>query len=156
MPPPVVRIGLLGCGVVGQGFLTLLGQRERLIRESVGAPLKLSRVAVRNPGKSRGVDLSGAHIESDPLSVAKAEDVDLLVELCGGESMLEPVRFALRRGVPVVTANKSLLALPGDELGRPPAGSNTTIPSEASPGGGTPAPPAAGPGPPPETCDLPA
>ena len=154
MPPSVVRIGLLGCGVVGQGFLTLLGQRERLIRESVGAPLKLARVAVRNPGKSRGVDLSGAHIESDPLSVAKAEDVDLLVELCGGESMLEPVRLALRRGVPVVTANKSLLALHGDELERLAAESKTTIRYEASAGGGIPVLQALEHGLRTETCNL--
>ena len=51
MPPSTVRIGLLGCGVVGQGFLKLLKQRERLIREAVGAPLKVARIAVREPGK---------------------------------------------------------------------------------------------------------
>ncbi len=138
MPPPVVRVGLLGCGVVGQGFLTLLNQRERLIRESVGAPVKVSRVAVRNPGKSRDVDLSGVHVGNDPLAVANADDVDLLVELAGGESMLEPVRAALRRGVPVVTANKSLLALHGEELERLAAESKTTIRYEASAGGGIP------------------
>lgn len=123
---------------MGQGFLTLLHQRERLIRDSVGAPLKVSRVAVRDSGKKRSVDLSGVHVESDPLAVANAEDVDLVVELAGGESMLDPVRTALRRGVPVVTANKSLLALHGEELERLAAECKTTIRYEASAGGGIP------------------
>ncbi len=138
MPPATIRVGLLGCGVVGQGFLTLLRQRERLIRDSVGAPIKVSRVAVRDSAKRRGVDLSGIHVESDPLAVVNAEDVDLVVELAGGESMLEPVRSALRRGVPVVSANKSLLALHGEELEQLAAESKTTIRYEASAGGGIP------------------
>ena len=138
MPPSTVRIGLLGCGVVGQGFLTLLRQRERLVRDSVGAAIKVSRVAVRDAAKRREPDLSGAQIGTDALAVASAEDVDLLVELVGGEAMLEPVQAALRRGVPVVTANKHLLALHGDDLERLARESKTTIRYEASAGGGIP------------------
>ncbi|TMQ58266.1 MAG: homoserine dehydrogenase [Candidatus Eisenbacteria bacterium] len=138
MPPSVVRIGLLGCGVVGQGFLTLLHQRERLVRDSVGATLRVTRVAVRDPGKRRECDLSGAHVGTDPLAVANAEDVDLLIELVGGEAMLGPVRAALKRGIPVVTANKHLLALHGEELERLAADSKATIRYEASAGGGIP------------------
>jgi len=138
MPPSVVRVGLLGCGVVAQGFLELLHQRERLIRDSVGAPVKVTRVAVRDPAKPRGVDLSGIHVVTDPLSVAKAEDVDLMIELIGGESMLEPVRVALGRGIPVVTANKHLLALHGEALECLAAESKATIRYEASAGGGIP------------------
>ena len=138
MPPSVVRVGLLGCGVVGQGLLDLLHKRERLIRDSVGAPVKVTRVAVRDPAKRRGVDLSGVHVVTDPVAVAKAEDVDLLIELIGGESMLEPVRVALGRGIPVVTANKHLLALHGEALERLAAESKATIRYEASAGGGIP------------------
>jgi homoserine dehydrogenase len=138
MSSPVVRIGLLGCGVVGQGFLKLLNERERLIREAVGAPVKVARIAVRDPGKRRECDLSGVHVGTDPLAVAMAEDVDVLIELVGGASMLEPVKAALRRGVPVVTANKHLLALHGPELERLAAESKATIRCEASAGGGIP------------------
>ncbi len=138
MPSSVVRIGLLGCGVVGQGFLRLLRERERLIRDSVGATLRVTRVAVRDPAKRRECDLSGIHVATDPLAVANAEDVDLLIELIGGESMLEPVRAALQRGISVVTANKHLLAVHGGELERLAADSKSTIRSEASAGGGIP------------------
>jgi homoserine dehydrogenase len=138
MSSSVVRIGLLGCGVVGQGFLKLLHDRERLIRDAVGAPVKVARIALRDPAKRRACDLSGVHVGTDPLAVAMAEDVDLLIELVGGEAMLEPVRAALGRGVPVVTANKHLLALHGEELERLAAESKTTIRCEASAGGGIP------------------
>jgi homoserine dehydrogenase len=138
MPPSAVRIGLLGCGVVGQGFLQLLQKRERLIRDSVGAPIRVTRMAVRDSTKSRDCDTAGIAVGNDPLSVARAEDVDLLVELVGGATMLEPVRAALARGVPVVTANKTLLALHGAELTRLAADSKTTLRGEASAGGGIP------------------
>jgi homoserine dehydrogenase len=138
MPPSAIRIGLLGCGVVGQGFLKLLHQRERLIRDSVGAPIKVTRLAVRDPGKHRECDLALVQVGKDPLAVANAPDVDLLVELAGGDAMLTPVRSALRRGIPVVTANKHLLALHGAELEGLAAESKTTIRYEASAGGGIP------------------
>jgi len=138
MLPSSVRIGLIGCGVVGQGFLKLLRERERLIRDSVGAPVTVSHVAVRDPGKRRECELKGIPIGSDPMAVAMAPDVDLLVELAGGKEMLEPVRTALGRGVPVVTANKHLVALHGEELERLAGESKTTIRCEASAGGGIP------------------
>jgi homoserine dehydrogenase len=138
MSPSAVRIGLLGCGVVGQGFLQLLQKRDRLIRDSVGAPIRVTRMAVRDAAKPRECDVKGIEVGSDPLAVATAEDVDLLVELVGGVRMLEPVKAALQRGVPVVTANKTLLALHGTELGRLASDSKTTIRGEASAGGGIP------------------
>jgi homoserine dehydrogenase len=138
MPPSTVRIGLLGCGVVGQGFLRLLAQRERLIRDSVGAPIRVTRMAVRDASKPRECATSGIEVGTDPLAVAQASDVDLLVELVGGARMLEPVKAALARGVPVVTANKTLLAMHGTELLRLAAASRATIRGEASAGGGIP------------------
>ena len=81
MPPSAVRIGLLGCGVVGQGFLKLLHERERLIRDSLGAPIRVTRMAVRDAGKGRECGIQGIEVGTDPLAVARAEDVDLLVEL---------------------------------------------------------------------------
>ena len=138
MPPSAVRIGLLGCGVVGTGLLKLVREREREIRDVVGAPVRLSRIAVRDPAKRRDVDLTGIQVTTDPLAVANAEDVDLLVELMGGEQAREPVLAALRRGIPVVTANKHLLSLHGDELEHAAAQAGTTLRYEASAGGGIP------------------
>lgn len=112
-----IRIGLLGCGVVGAGFLRLLASRARAIESAAGAPLRVTRIAVRDPGRKRDVELAGIAVGSDPLAVAGAEDVDLLVEVMGGAETARPaVACALARGVPVVTANKHLISIYGGAL----------------------------------------
>ena len=132
MPSPV-RIGLLGCGVVGTGFLRLLAERTRAIEDAVGAPLIVTRLAVREPGKRRNVDLSGVSVGVDPMAVADADDVDVLVELMGGaEAAYPPVRRALERGRSVVTANKHLISIHGDELEGLAVASGASLRYEAS------------------------
>jgi homoserine dehydrogenase len=129
----MVRIGMLGCGVVGSGLLRLLREREREIAQASGGPLRLTRLAVANPGKSRDVDLAGATVSDDPMSVADAPDIDVLVEVMGGaDRSLPPVQRALERGIPVVTANKHLLAIHGAALERTALRARTTIRYEAS------------------------
>lgn len=130
------RIGMLGCGVVGQGLLRLLRERERDVTHASGGPLRLTRVAVANPSKPRDSDLSGAALGADPMSVAEAADIDVLVEVMGGaDRALPAVTRALERGVPVVTANKHLLALHGEALEALARRSGTTLRYEASVGG---------------------
>jgi len=132
MPSPV-RIGLLGCGVVGSGFLRLLSERTRAIQDAVGATLTLTRLAVRDKGKRRGVDLNGVEIGEDPLAVAGADDIDVLVELMGGADAAYPsVRRALERGRSVVTANKHLISIYGDELEALSQASGATLRYEAA------------------------
>ncbi len=117
MHPSPLRIGLLGCGVVGSGLVGLLGSRERAVTDAAGGPLRLCRIAVRHPSKQRDVDLTGVAIGDDPVAVADAEDVDILIELMGGlEEPLAAVRRALERGIPVITANKHLMSAHGPEL----------------------------------------
>ncbi len=116
MPSPI-RLGMIGCGVVGSGLLRLLRQRARDVESAVGAPLRVTRIAVANPKKSRDADLTGVEVGADAMAVAGSEDVDLLVELMGGaERSLPPVERALTRGIPVVTANKHLISLHGAPL----------------------------------------
>jgi len=112
-----IRIGLLGCGVVGAGLLRLLSSRARAVEAAVGSPVRVTRLAVRDPKRAREVDLSGIEVTADPLSLAGADDVDVLVELIGGADTAFPaVRRALERGLPVVTANKLLISVHGLEL----------------------------------------
>ncbi len=135
MPTPV-RLGLIGCGVVGSGFLRLLGDRSRDIECAVGAPLRVTRVAVADLKKPRSVDLRGASLGADPMAVADAEDVDLLVELMGGaEKSLPPVERALARGLSVVTANKHLISVHGGRLEALAAANGAALRYEASVGG---------------------
>ena len=128
-----VRIGLLGCGVVGSGFLRLAADRTLAIEDAVGAPLSVTRLAVRKPDKQRSVDLSGVTVGTDAMAVAEAEDVDVLVELMGGaEAAYPPVRRALERGRPVVTANKHLISIYGEELEALAASSGASLRYEGS------------------------
>lgn len=111
----MIRVGLLGCGVVGSQVLRLLTEQAEEITARVGAPVQVTRVAVRNLSKYGAVD--GTLLTTDPASVAADPEVDVIVEVMGG---LEPTRelllTALRRGAGVVTANKALLAAHGPEL----------------------------------------
>ena len=128
-----IRIGLLGCGVVGAGFLRLLESRSRAVEAAVGAPLRVTRLAVRDVRRRREVDLSGVDVTNDPGAVAAASDVDLLVELMGGaDAARGPVECALDRGVPVVTANKHLISIHGAALEAASAKSGAPLRYEAA------------------------
>ena len=128
-----LRIGMLGCGVVGTGLLHLLRERASEIEQAVGAPLRVMRVAVADPKKRREAALEGATLGGDAMAVAEAEDIDLLVEVMGGaDRALPPVTRALERGLPVVTANKLLVAYHGAELEAIAARAGATLRYEAS------------------------
>lgn len=112
-----IRIGLLGCGTVGSGVLTILSRNRELLAKRVGANLDVVRVAIRDLHKQRAVALPESMLTSDVLSVATADDVDIVCELMGGiDASREAVLAALRAGKHVVTANKALLAKHGPEL----------------------------------------
>jgi homoserine dehydrogenase len=112
-----VRIGLLGCGNVGAALVGLLADRSDDIEARTGLRLELTRVAVRDVAKDRGVALPGGVLVDDAAAVVADPDVDVVVELIGG---IEPARSlvldALKAGKPVVTGNKALLADHGAEL----------------------------------------
>jgi homoserine dehydrogenase len=112
-----VRVGLLGCGNVGAALVGVLRARGASIEARTGIDLQLTRIAVRNLGKQRDVDVPAELLTTDPAAVVAADDVDVVVELIGG---IEPARTlvldALKAGKPVVTGNKELLANVGSEL----------------------------------------
>ena len=113
----VIRIGLLGCGTVGGGVATILAEEADDIAARTGARLEITRVAVRDTGKDRGLPLSADVFTADPLEVVEAADVDVIVEVMGGRDPAGTlIRRALELGKPVVTANKELVAHEGPEL----------------------------------------
>jgi homoserine dehydrogenase len=128
-----LRIGMLGCGVVGTGLLHLLRERASEIERSAGMALRVTRVAVADPKKRREAALEGAAVGGDAMAVAEAEDIDLLIEVMGGaDRALPPVARALERGLPVVTANKLLVANHGAELEAIAARTGASLRYEAS------------------------
>jgi homoserine dehydrogenase len=112
-----IRVGLIGCGVVGTGILRLLRDNEAMIARRLGAPIEVRAIAVRDPAKERDPVVPQGLLVADPMRVVDDPNVDVVVEVMGG---VEPagsiVRAALERGKHVVTANKALLSEAGDEL----------------------------------------
>jgi len=112
-----VRIGLLGCGNVGGALIPLIEQQADAIAARTGLRLEVTRVAVRNVARDRGVSLADGVLTRDAMAVVTDPDIDLVVEVIGGiEPARELITAALRARKPVVTGNKELLANVGHEL----------------------------------------
>ena len=109
-----LKVALLGCGNVGSEVVRLLGEQAPDLTARVGAPLELAGIAVRRPGRKRGVAADASLFTTDAMALATRDDVDIVVEVIGG---IEPARSlllaAMKAGKSVVTANKALLAADG-------------------------------------------
>lgn len=117
MSDRVIKIGLCGFGVVGQGVFDHLAKKRKALRELLGADMQVARVAMRERGKKRDVAVDEKIVSSDPLSIAVDSDIDIVCELMGGtEKAREVTVAALKAGKIVVTANKALLCDHGREL----------------------------------------
>src|SRR5882724_8126625 len=113
-----LRIGVAGLGTVGAGLVKLLAEHGKLLALRGGRPLELVAVSARAKAKKRDINISGMRWEKDPMALAKASDIDVVVELIGGSDgiALRLAQTALRSGKHLVTANKALLAMHGTEL----------------------------------------
>ena len=113
---PVLKIGMLGAGVVGSQVARLLSEDQRELSTRSGARLVLSKIAVRDISAQRaGIDSS--LFTTDSQSVVRDPEIDIVIEVMGG---IEPARTlileAIANGKSVVTANKALLATHGADL----------------------------------------
>lgn len=134
-----VRIGFVGLGTVGAGALAALTAEPETIARKVGAPLRVTRAAVRDPELPRPVALDGVALTTDALSVATDPEIDIVVEVMGGVGIArEVVTVALRAGKSVVTANKELIAKHGRELFALADQHGADLAFEGSVGGGIP------------------
>jgi homoserine dehydrogenase len=115
--PPPVRVGLLGLGTVGCGTLNVLERNAGEIARRAGRRIEVVRASARHLGKSRAADLQGIELTDDPFAVVDDPSIEIIVELIGGT---DPARAlvlrALDNGKHVVTANKALIALHGNDI----------------------------------------
>lgn len=126
-----LRIGLLGCGKVGSA-LAALCEAERGLFNRFGLEPAIHVVLVRDPSRPRENLPSSAILTTDPDEFFDAGEIDVLVEALGGVApAFALVERALQRGIPVVTANKSLIAGCGHELRRTAQRFGTTLRCEA-------------------------
>ncbi len=134
----VVRLGVLGHGVVGSAFVALVSQQSDDILARSGVRLEVTKVCIRDTKKKHTLP-KGASLVSDPHALVQSPDVDLVVELMGGiEPASELIFAALKANKPVVTANKALLARHGAELFSAADAASTDLLFEAAVCGGIP------------------
>jgi homoserine dehydrogenase len=137
---PPLRIGVAGLGNVGATLVRILQKDAAELTRKIGRQIVVTAVAARSRSKDRGIDLSTVQWFDDPVALAKADGIDLFVELIGGEDgpALAAVRAALEIGRPVVTANKALLARHGVSLARLAEDNSAQLGFEAAVAGGIP------------------
>ncbi len=135
-----LKIAIAGLGTVGAGVVKMLQTHNELLARRAGRPIEIVAVSARSKGKDRGVDLSGFAWEDDPVALAKRDDIDLFVEVMGGED--GPAKAscvaALAAGKHVVTANKAMLALHGQPMAELAEKNNVALRFEAAVAGGIP------------------
>ncbi|UCE31656.1 MAG: homoserine dehydrogenase [Burkholderiales bacterium] len=112
-----MRVGLIGLGTVGRGTLEVLRRNRTEIERRAGRPIEVVRVAVRNVARAQAIVGSDVAVSADPFDVVRDDSIGIVAELMGGTELArELVLEAIRGGKHVVTANKALLALHGNEI----------------------------------------
>ncbi|NCF32861.1 MAG: homoserine dehydrogenase [Proteobacteria bacterium] len=110
-----ISVGIAGLGTVAQGVLELLMSNRELIEQRSGVTVNVVRVASRTAKPE--VDLLGADFSTDVMDLLSDERIDVVVELMGGEQLAKTlIVAATNRGKAVVTANKAVIALHGNDL----------------------------------------
>ncbi len=135
-----LRLGIAGLGTVGVGVVKIIRQQAALLEARTGRRIAISAVSARSKDRDRGVNLNDYAWEDDPVALATRDDVDVFVELMGGED--GPARAAteaaLKAGKDVVTANKAMLAINGQALAEMAEAQGRAIRYEAAVAGGIP------------------
>ncbi|MFC4215919.1 homoserine dehydrogenase [Pseudophaeobacter arcticus] len=135
-----LRLGIAGLGTVGVGVVKIVRRQAEMLETRTGRAVVITAVSARDADKDRGVSLSGYAWETDPVALAKRDDVDVFVELMGGHdgAAKDATEAALASGKDVVTANKALLAIHGQALAEQAEAAGQVIRFEAAVAGGIP------------------
>ncbi len=135
-----LRLGIAGLGTVGTGVVRIIRQKAALLAARAGRPVTISAVSARTRAKERGVPLDDYAWEDDPVALARRDDIDVFVELMGGDDgpAKHATEAAIAAGKDVVTANKALLAHHGHALALAAEDAGRVIRFEAAVAGGIP------------------
>ncbi len=134
-----IRVGLLGLGTVGSGVHQVLIANREEIRRRAGRDIEIARIAVRDVAKARRLVGDRVPITDDPYEIVLDPEIDVVVEVIGGtEIARDLVLESIAQRKHVVTANKALLALCGNEVFAAAGRQNVIVAFEAAVGGGIP------------------
>ena len=134
-----VNVGLLGLGTVGGGTFNVLNRNAEEIVRRAGRGIQITHAAAREYDPSRLPGIDAITVSNDAFAVATDPAVDIVVELIGGyEPARELVLKAIANGKHVVTANKALIALHGNEIFAAAQDKGVMVAFEAAVAGGIP------------------
>lgn len=134
-----VKIGILGLGTVGGGTVNVLTRNAKEISRRAGRDIEISRAADRDLDSPKICSTDGISLTDDAMDIINDPEIEIVVELIGGTGIArELVMKAIESGKHVVTANKALIALHGNELFAKAQEKGVTISFEAAVAGGIP------------------
>ncbi len=134
-----VKVGLLGLGTVGCGTVTVLARNGEEITRRAGRGILIVQAAARDLDKPRICETTGIELTTDPFAVVNNPDIDIVVELIGGDGLArELVMQAIEQGKHVVTANKALIAKHGNAIFAAAQEKGVMVAFEAAVAGGIP------------------
>ncbi|MFN5491907.1 MAG: homoserine dehydrogenase [Burkholderiales bacterium] len=134
-----LRVGLAGLGTVGGGTWAVLARNAEEIRRRAGRSIAITAVADLDAAKAQALTKGSARFTADAMDLAKDAEIDVVIELIGGYGFAkEFVLEAIRQGKHVVTANKALLAIHGNEIFAAAQAKGVMVAYEAAVAGGIP------------------
>jgi len=135
-----LRVGVAGLGIVGASLVRLLQRQRDALASRTGREILVGAVSARDRTRDRGIDLTDVAFFDDPVALAASSSIDVFVELIGGADgpAFAAAKAALENGVPVVTANKAMIARHGLELAALAEEAGVALSFEASSAGGIP------------------
>ena len=134
-----INVGIIGFGTVGAGTAGILIENADIIQRRLGVPVKLRKIADLDIKRDRGVQLGDVALTNDAAEIINDPAIDVVVELIGGYTPArEFILDAIGKKKHVVTANKALLAVHGEEIYAAAEKNGVTLGYEASVAGGIP------------------
>ncbi len=134
-----INVGIIGFGTVGTGTARILIENADIIRRRLGAPVTLKTISDLDIKRDRGISLKGVRLTTDAREVMTDPEIDIVVELIGGYKPAKDfILESIKNKKHVVTANKALLAVHGEDIYAAAERAGVTLGYEASVAGGIP------------------
>ncbi len=134
-----VKVGVLGLGTVGGGTVNVLKRNATEIFRRAGREIVITRASAKDLSKARICDTQGIALTTDPYDIINDPEIEIILELIGGAGPVKDmVLTAIENGKHVVTANKSLIALHGNEIFARASEKGVIVAFEAAVAGGIP------------------
>jgi len=134
-----VKVGVLGLGTVGGGTVNVLKRNAAEIARRAGREIIITRASAKDLSKQRICDTQGIALTTDPFEIINDPEIEIVLELIGGAGQVKDmVLKAIANGKHVVTANKSLIALHGNEIFAKASEKGVIVAFEAAVAGGIP------------------